>query len=192
MGIEDDYRNVSEINVEKLWEELAPRVDDDYAVMTSIRRHGVTLNHVVSRIIERLAFTGNPEYFSEPTGKYLEKTHPSRCCVYNVANLDVAIKAVDMAIDDVREAKGDFMAGDLLGMRWTLALNLLQVDGVNGHPALDWDRLLSDETGSRGHDVWGVNRYLDPLTGELRECFSPRFHVLLSGKSLINGRGRDE
>lgn len=148
-------------NVEKVGNGIAQ------AALTSVKRQGVTPNYVVRRIIDRMGYT--------PHRKYV---------FYNVANLDVAIKAADMAIDDVREAGEEFMGGDLLGTRWTLALNLLQVDGVNGHPAFDWDRLLSDETGSRGHDVWGVNRYLDPLTGELRECFSPRFHR--------NGRGRDE
>lgn len=40
--------------------------------------------------------------------------------------------------------------------------------------ALDLNRLLAFRDGDFGHDVFGINRNLDPLTGELKNCFLPR------------------
>lgn len=44
---------------------------------------------------------------------------------------------------------------------------------LNGCP-LDLARLLSAAPGDFGHDVNGINRFIDRLTGELTECFLPR------------------
>lgn len=45
---------------------------------------------------------------------------------------------------------------------------------LNGCP-LDLERLLAAEEGEFLHDVLGIRRYIDRATGELTECFVPRF-----------------
>ncbi len=39
---------------------------------------------------------------------------------------------------------------------------------------LDWEKLLSFDDGSFGHDVFGIRRYIDRDTGKLTDCFLPR------------------
>ena len=43
----------------------------------------------------------------------------------------------------------------------------------NGTP-LDLQRLLDAPTGTFGHDVFGIQRYINRTTGQLTECFVPR------------------
>lgn len=42
---------------------------------------------------------------------------------------------------------------------------------------IDLDRMLQGNIGDVGHDVFGINKYLDRSTGELTHCFVPRFAV---------------
>ena len=39
----------------------------------------------------------------------------------------------------------------------------------------DVEAWLSDETGSFAHDWGGILRHVEPFTGELMDCFMPRF-----------------
>lgn len=45
---------------------------------------------------------------------------------------------------------------------------------MNGCP-LDLKRLLAAEDGEFAHDILGIRRHIDRDTGELRNCFVPRF-----------------
>jgi hypothetical protein len=40
--------------------------------------------------------------------------------------------------------------------------------------SLDLEKLLGAPDGDFGHDVFGINRYIDRTTGHLTECFDPR------------------
>lgn len=44
----------------------------------------------------------------------------------------------------------------------------------NGCP-LDLERLLEATDSNFGHDVFGIRKHLDRTTGELTNCFVPRF-----------------
>jgi len=45
---------------------------------------------------------------------------------------------------------------------------------MNGCP-LDLEKLLNADDFNFIHDITGINRYLDHVTGELGNCFVPRF-----------------
>lgn len=45
---------------------------------------------------------------------------------------------------------------------------------ANGMP-LDLQKLLTADNGNFGHDVFGIRRHLDRTTGQLKDCFVPRF-----------------
>lgn len=40
---------------------------------------------------------------------------------------------------------------------------------------LDLERLLAADDGNFTHDVFGICRHYDVVTGGMRDCFSPRF-----------------
>ncbi len=44
----------------------------------------------------------------------------------------------------------------------------------NGNP-LKLQELLAADDGNFGHDVFGIRRHIDRDTGELQDCFVPRF-----------------
>lgn len=45
---------------------------------------------------------------------------------------------------------------------------------LNGNPLRLADLLAADD-GNFGHDVFGIRRYMDRGTGQLTDCFSPRY-----------------
>jgi len=47
---------------------------------------------------------------------------------------------------------------------------------ANGNP-LRLNELLAAPDGDFGHDVFGIQRYIDRKTGRLTDCFSPRFSL---------------
>lgn len=47
---------------------------------------------------------------------------------------------------------------------------------LNGCP-LRLEDLLLAPTGSFGHDVWGIRRFIDRETGKLTKCFLPRLSM---------------
>jgi len=50
----------------------------------------------------------------------------------------------------------------------------------NGCP-LDLERMLEwPNKFDLAHDIWGVNRHIDHNTGQLRDCFLPRFYKEMS------------
>ncbi len=57
--------------------------------------------------------------------------------------------------------------------RWDVVLDLLMVDGVNGHPPLNWQEMREDATGAREAAVAHVYRFLDRDSGELLEDAAP-------------------
>ena len=57
--------------------------------------------------------------------------------------------------------------------RWGVVLDLLLVDGVNGHPPINWAEMEKDTTGARENAVAHVWRYLDRASGELSEDAGP-------------------
>lgn len=40
---------------------------------------------------------------------------------------------------------------------------------------MDWEGLEKAKGSDLGHDVFGIDRYIDKETGELTECFLPRY-----------------
>ena len=66
------------------------------------------------------------------------------------------------------------------GDRHQLPLDYCQIEmdiiscHVNGCP-LDLERLLAAEESEFVHDVLGIRRHIDRKTGELGDCFLPRF-----------------
>lgn len=57
--------------------------------------------------------------------------------------------------------------------RWDVVVDLLMVDGVNGHPPINWAEMEKDTTGARENAVAHVWRYLDRASGELSEDAGP-------------------
>jgi hypothetical protein len=47
---------------------------------------------------------------------------------------------------------------------------------ANGTP-LDLARLAQADAGNFAHDIIGIARHLDRTTGQLRDCFVPRYHA---------------
>ena len=45
---------------------------------------------------------------------------------------------------------------------------------ANGNP-LRLAELLAADDGNFAHDIFGINRHLNRQTGELMDCFSPRY-----------------
>ncbi len=50
----------------------------------------------------------------------------------------------------------------------------LSATHCNGMP-LDLDRLASADDANFGHDIFGIRRHINRETGELQNCFVPRF-----------------
>lgn len=68
-------------------------------------------------------------------------------------------------------------ASSLLGARFYTRIDaMLDVSAchLNGCP-LDLERLLSADDFNFIHDVSGIHRHLNRVTGELADCFRPRF-----------------
>lgn len=61
---------------------------------------------------------------------------------------------------------------DLTYQRPDIGMDITAVH-VNSCP-LDLEKLLDFDDGNFGHDVFGIRRFLDRDTGELRDCFVPR------------------
>lgn len=59
--------------------------------------------------------------------------------------------------------------------RINLMMDLCAADGVNGNAPIDWDRLLAADDFNFMHDVSGICRHINRDTGELENCFVPRF-----------------
>lgn len=59
--------------------------------------------------------------------------------------------------------------------RINLIMELTAADGVNGNAPLDWDRLLTADDFNFMHDLSGICRHINRDTGELENCFVPRF-----------------
>ena len=57
--------------------------------------------------------------------------------------------------------------------RWDVVVDLLMIDGVNGHPPLNWQEMEKDTTGAREAAVAHVYRFLDRDSGELLEDAAP-------------------
>jgi hypothetical protein len=57
-------------------------------------------------------------------------------------------------------------------MRASIALDLVI---AHRQCPLDLQLLLDSDDGNFSHDVFGIMRHLDRNTGELRDCFIPRF-----------------
>ena len=66
---------------------------------------------------------------------------------------------------------------DILGAedveKLTMDLKACHLNGM----ALDLRALLSAPVGEFGHDVWGINKYLDRKTGKLTRFFCPRYSL---------------
>jgi len=59
--------------------------------------------------------------------------------------------------------------------RINLIMDLTAADGVNGNCPLDWDRLIAADDFNFLHDLSGICRHINRDTGELENCFLPRF-----------------
>lgn len=40
---------------------------------------------------------------------------------------------------------------------------------------MDWQKLLDADRSNFSHDIGGIRRHLDRSTGELKNCFAPRY-----------------
>lgn len=56
------------------------------------------------------------------------------------------------------------------------ALMDLKACHCNGNP-LDLRRFEQADDSNFGHDVFGIYRHIDRSTGQLKDCFSPRFSL---------------
>jgi hypothetical protein len=81
-------------------------------------------------------------------------------------NVDEAAKVADRAGSKIIKASGGRLA---------FMMDLLAADGVNGNPPIDFTGLLAADEFNFLHDVCGIARHLDRSTGELADCFIPRF-----------------
>jgi len=61
----------------------------------------------------------------------------------------------------------------------TLTMDILAADGVNGNMPLDWDRLNIASDATFAHDIAGIRRHMDRVTGILGGCFVPRLTLNL-------------
>lgn len=61
--------------------------------------------------------------------------------------------------------------------RINLVMDLTAADGVNGNDPLDWERLLAADDFNFLHDIGGISRHINRDTGELMNCFLPRFRA---------------
>ncbi|QRE00613.1 hypothetical protein [Pseudomonas phage Itty13] len=59
--------------------------------------------------------------------------------------------------------------------RTSLLMDLIACN-ANGCP-LKFQALLDADDGNFAHDVFGIRRYMDRTTGQLTDCFLPRFAV---------------
>ncbi len=85
------------------------------------------------------------------------------------ASLGQAVKAAERY-----ETMADTKA-DRRYKRINLIMDLTAADGVNGNSHLDWDRLLAADDFNFMHDLSGICRHMNRETGELGNCFVPRF-----------------
>jgi hypothetical protein len=82
----------------------------------------------------------------------------------NTADLVLIGKAVDRAVEI---GKQNNFAVERISMHMDLCT--AHIEGP-----LNLDKLVQAPDGDFGHDVFGINRYLDRNTGQLTECFVPR------------------
>jgi hypothetical protein len=52
---------------------------------------------------------------------------------------------------------------------------MMDVETVHDSIGLDLEALLTADDGNFGHDIGGIRRHLNRITGELEDCFVPRF-----------------
>lgn len=65
---------------------------------------------------------------------------------------------------------------DRLGIDYPIQDVMMDIEAThcNGCP-LALERWLASDDGNFGHDVFGIRTHLDRSTGELKDCFLPRF-----------------
>lgn len=81
-------------------------------------------------------------------------------------NIEAAAKIADRAGSEfVRNAGG----------RMSLIMDLLAADGKNGNAPIDLDALAEADEFNFVHDVAGIVRHMDRTTGQLTDCFVPRY-----------------
>jgi len=76
------------------------------------------------------------------------------------------VKIVDRAIKEVYEPVG--VKVDRLGLN-------MDITAAHISNPLKLEELLTTDIGNFGHDVTGIVRYINRDTGELEECFCPRY-----------------
>ena len=86
-------------------------------------------------------------------------------------------RIVDAAIDRVKD---DYPA--LARERLYLAS---LVESVHNRTPLDLNAMEADETGSAGHDVFGIRRFYNPIDGSLNDGFSPRFALPATTQAAV-------
>ena len=72
-------------------------------------------------------------------------------------------------------ARGARLHKKLTGERISGVHLALDISQCNQHCQLDLEGLLKADSGSFGHDVFGIKRHLNRKTGELENLFVPRF-----------------
>lgn len=55
--------------------------------------------------------------------------------------------------------------------RINLLMDLKAADGVNGNPAIDWQKLMAFDDFNFLHDLGGISRHMDRQTGKIGGCF---------------------
>ena len=83
------------------------------------------------------------------------------------------------------------------GIKYTQMDALMDLDACisNGCP-LKLDELLAADDGNFGHDVFGIRRHINRETGQLENCFLPRFAqpeaVAASNQSQVPSGAREK
>lgn len=88
---------------------------------------------------------------------------------YEVA-MQIAKRATQLAI-----AQGVIRTSQAGDFQRTTSMDIIAAH-INGCP-LKLDELLHAEGFDFVHDVWGIRRHIDRETGELQDCFLPRYSV---------------
>lgn len=58
----------------------------------------------------------------------------------------------------------------------------MDIAAIHLHTPLDLEGLLAADDGNFAHDIGGIRRFLDRETGQLTECFLPRFTLKRTGR----------
>jgi hypothetical protein len=75
----------------------------------------------------------------------------------------------------VRIAERAVRLYDQQGLKLKKLNCMMDIEAVDDSIGLRLDELLNSDIGNFAHDIGGIRRHLNRETGELEDCFVPRF-----------------